>query len=79
MTALLACCIALGLFVMRPTSPRVFLNPGTYHFPKTTQWPACVPASERYESVTVIDRQRTTRIVEIMGARREVLYMEALK
>ncbi|WP_407540258.1 hypothetical protein Q0M94_02335 [Deinococcus radiomollis] len=79
MTFLITCCIGLGLYVMRSTSPRVFLHPGTYRAPQVPYWPDEVPVSERYESVTVIDPQRTTQIVEVMGTRREVLYMEALK
>jgi hypothetical protein len=42
-------------------------------------WNPAAPLGERYESVTVIDTQRATRIVEVMGTRREVLYMEAVK
>ncbi|WP_407540492.1 hypothetical protein Q0M94_03575 [Deinococcus radiomollis] len=74
MTALLACCIGLGLFLMRSTSPRVFLRPGTYRAPQVPYWPESVPVSERYESVIVIDPHRATRIVEVMGARRELLW-----
>ena len=79
MTFLIACCIGLGFYVMRPTGPRINLRTEEYRFEKTTYWPDEVPMSERYESVTVIDPKRATRIVEVMGARREVLYMEALK
>jgi hypothetical protein len=74
MTLLLACCIALGLFVMRSTGPRINLRTEEYRFEKTTYWPDCVPVAERYESVTVIDQQRATRIVEVMGTRRELLW-----
>lgn len=44
--------------------------------PATVQpvWHPSVPLAERFEAVTVLDRERTIRIVEIFGARREVLF-----
>jgi hypothetical protein len=37
-------------------------------------WNPAAPLGERFESVTVLDQQRTTRIVEVMGARRELVW-----
>jgi len=65
-----------GFAVMRLTAPPVRVPTTAYREVPAVYWPECVPLAERYESVTVLDPHRCTELVELFGARREVLYLE---